>query len=74
MFLGWHDPDKKYPTILKVTQAIHRYQAKFEADPETVLCNPAHETELADLSYVVRTVNYIPRDTFYIGIEEPPDS
>lgn len=71
MFLGWHDADKKYPTANKVADACARYEEKFGAEPEIVLCHPSHEAELDGCYIFVRTVNYIPVNTFYVGVEEP---
>lgn len=74
MYLGWYDPDKKKPARRKLAEAMERYAEKFGAAPETCLASPADAAELAadakapDLA--VRSVAYIPRWTFYVGIEE----
>ena len=74
MFLGWYDPDKKKPARDKLTEAIERYAEKFGAAPETCLTNPTDAAELAAdrqaPRLTVRPVNYIPRWTFYVGVED----
>ena len=76
MFLGWYDPDKKKPTRAKLSEAIERYAEKFGAAPETCLTNPADAAELAAdgkaPKLTVRAVSYIPRWTFYVGVEDEP--
>ncbi|MGH2558213.1 MAG: hypothetical protein ACRDJH_04045 [Thermomicrobiales bacterium] len=78
MFLGWYDPDKKKPARIKVENAVERYVEKFGGVPETCLASSVDAEELAgdgkapDL--VVRAVNFLPRFTFYVGIDDsPPD-
>jgi hypothetical protein len=76
MFLGWYDPDKKKPAREKLTEAIERYVEKFGAAPVACLTNPADAEELAADKKApklpVRAVSYIPRWTFYVGIEDEP--
>ncbi len=76
MFLGWYDPDKKKPARQKLAEAIERYAEKFGAIPETCLTSPAEAAELtADKKapqLPVRAVAFIPRWTFYVGIEDEP--
>ena len=77
MFLGWYDPDKKWPARAKLADAIERYMEKFGTKPEVCLTNVADADELAadtaapDL--LVRGVSYIPRFTFYVGVDDAPD-
>ena len=74
MFLGWYDPDKKYPTRRKLSDALDRYAEKFGMSAETCLTSVADAAELAadplapDLP--VRGVAYIPRHTFYVGVDD----
>lgn len=76
MFLGWYDPDKKKPARLKQAEAIERYGEKFGAVPDACLTSPTDAAELAadgkapDL--VVRAVGYIPRWTYYVGVDDEP--
>ena len=76
MFLGWYDPDKKYPTRAKLADALDRYAEKFGRPAEVCLTNPLDAAELAadpkapDLP--VRGVAYIPRYTYYVGVEDQP--
>ena len=76
MFLGWYDPDKKKPAREKLAEAIERYVEKFGAAPETCLTSAADAAELTadrkapDLP--VRGVTFIPRFTFYVGVEDAP--
>jgi hypothetical protein len=76
MFLGWYDPEKKRPARLKLEEAIERYEEKFGSQPETVLTSVVDAEELASdkksPEIIVRGVNYIPRFTFYVGIDELP--
>ncbi len=77
MFLGWYDPDKKCPARLKLADAVERYVEKFGAQPEVCLTNVTDAAELAadaeapDL--LVRGVSYIPRFTFYVGVDDVPE-
>jgi hypothetical protein len=81
MFVGWHDPDKKTSTRAKVAAALVRYIEKFDDTPTMLMCNPSdweqHEQERAKgiggaqpLNLTVKTVHFIPRHTFYVGVEE----
>lgn len=76
MFLGWYDPDKKKPARQKVVEAVERYVEKFGAAPETCLTSVADAADLtADAqapALVVRGVSFIPRHTFYVGVEDAP--
>ena len=78
MFLGWYDPDKKKPARQKLAEAIERYVEKFGVAPETCLTNPTDAAELAAAppgkapQLPVRAVAYIPRWTFYVGVEDEP--
>jgi hypothetical protein len=81
MFLGWYDPDRKKPARRKVAEGIERYQEKFGITPDVILTNQIEAEELATPpkrtqrdepptpNLPVRAVPYIPRWTFYIGIE-----
>ena len=76
MFLGWYDPNKKKPAREKLAEAMERYAEKFGAAPETCLTSVADAEELgADKQapgLPVRGVSYIPRWTFYVGVEDEP--
>ena len=76
MFLGWYDPDKKKPARLKVEEAVERYVEKFGGDPVACLTSVADAAELAadakTPELVVKGVTFIPRFTFYIGVEDEP--
>lgn len=77
MFLGWYDPDKKTPARFKLEDALARYAKKFGRPAEACLTSPEDATELAAdkdaPALPVRGVAYIPRFTFYVGIDEDPD-
>ena len=76
MYLGWYDPDKKKPARQKLAEAVERYAEKFGGAPETCLTNPTDAAELAAdqkaPALPVRAVSYIPRWTFYVGVEDEP--
>ena len=76
MFLGWYDPDKKKPARHKVEEAVERYVEKFGGAPIACLTSVADAEELtADAKapeLVVKGVNFIPRFTFYVGVEDEP--
>jgi len=76
MFLGWYDPDKKKPARRKLAEAMARYAEKFGMPPTACLTNPADAAELAGDGLApavqVRAVAYIPRATFYVGVDEAP--
>lgn len=75
MFLGWYDPDKKHPTRLKLMEAMDRYAEKFGEPAKACVTSMADAAELAAdpkaPSIPVRGADYIPRYTFYVGIEDP---
>ncbi len=89
MFLGWYDPDKKKPASEKLSEAIERYVEKFGVAPEVCLTGPVDAAELAAVAapaakrakkgqakrptLPVRAVSYIPRWTFYVGVEDEPE-
>ncbi len=76
MFLGWFDPDKKKPARHKVEEAVERYVEKFGGAPVACLTSVADAAELtADAKtpdLVVKGVTFIPRFTFYVGVEDEP--
>jgi hypothetical protein len=76
MFLGWYDPDKKKPARHKVEEAVERYVEKFGGNPIACLTSVADAADLtADskaLDLVVKGVNFIPRFTYYVGVEDEP--
>lgn len=76
MFLGWYDPDKKRPAREKLRDAIERYIEKFGSEPATCLTSEADAAELAADKKVpdlpVKAVAFIPRHTFYVGVEDEP--
>ncbi|MGH2531973.1 MAG: hypothetical protein ACRDJW_06655 [Thermomicrobiales bacterium] len=76
MFLGWYDPDKKKPARLKVEDAVERYVEKFGGEPETCLASSVDAEELSADSkapdLTVRAVTFLPRFTFYVGIDDAP--
>jgi hypothetical protein len=88
MFLGWYDPDKKKPARQKLAEAVERYVEKFGHPPAACLTNPTDAAELgagepslappgsssAPPAMAVRAVSYIPRWTFYVGVEDEPEA
>ena len=78
MFLGWYDPDKKTPARFKLEDALERYACKFGRPAAACLTSPEDAAELAadqeSPAVPVRGVVFIPRFTFYVGIDEEPES
>ena len=75
MFLGWYDPDKKRPATEKLAEAVERYAEKFGSEPEICLTSAADAAELAGKTDLpVRAVTFISRHTFYVGVEDAPES
>lgn len=77
MFLGYYDPDKTRPATSKLANAVLRYIQKFDAEPDTCLMSPEDATfVLADprgpKNLTVKGVDYVPRHTFYVGVEDQP--
>jgi hypothetical protein len=74
VFLGWYDPDKKTPARFKLEDALERYARKFGRPALTCLTSPEDAAELeADKQapeMPVRGAGFIPRYTFYVGIDE----
>jgi hypothetical protein len=77
MFLGWQDTDRKKSPERKVAEALERYREKFGEEPEAVLANledaPALEKLAEQRQLQLRAVSYIPKFTFYVGIEDAPE-
>jgi hypothetical protein len=79
MFLGWYDPDRKRPAREKLAEALARYEQKFRRKAVACLTSVADADELATdkkankLPVPVKGVAYIPRHTFYVGVEETPE-
>jgi hypothetical protein len=77
MFLGWQDTDRKKSPERKVSEALERYREKFGAEPEAVLANveevPALEKLAETQQLQLRGVTYVPRATYYVGIEDVPE-
>lgn len=75
MFLGYYDPDKKKPARDKVIDALDRYNEKFPDAAVTCLTSvpEAEELNADDMApdLIIKGIHYIPRYTFYVGIEEP---
>lgn len=76
MFLGWYDPDKKKPVRMKFVEACERYTERFGGPAEMCLTSVVDADELNADSLVATTltikgIHYIPRYTFYLGVEEP---
>ena len=76
MFLGWYDPDRKRPAREKLADALTRYELKFRRKAVACLTSVADAEELAADKKApklpVKGVAYIPRHTFYVGVEEAP--
>jgi hypothetical protein len=76
MFLGWYDPDKKRPARYKLEAAIERYVEKFGGEPQTCLTSAVDAAELGadhDAPAIdIRGVSFLPRFTFYVGVEDAP--
>jgi hypothetical protein len=66
MFLMWFDDSKK-PTAQKIAEACARYQERYGAAPNTVLCNPEQIATVAGVA--VRPLVRIRPNNFHIGVE-----
>ena len=77
MFLGWYDPDRKRPAREKLADALARYEEKFRRTAAACLTSVADAAELAADTQApavpIKGVNYIPRHTFYVGVEAVPE-
>lgn len=77
MFLGWYDPDKKLPARYKLEDALERYVRKFGRPAITCMTSPQDAAELAAdgdaPALPVRGVGFIPRYTFYVGVDDDPE-
>ena len=74
MFLGWYDPDKRFPAERKLAEAIERYTQKFGGEPEICLTSAADAAELeGKTTFPVRAVTFISRYTYYVGVEDDAD-
>ena len=76
MFLGWYDPDRKRPAREKLADALARYEEKFRRRAAACLTSLADAAELAADQQApqvpIKGVHYIPRHTFYVGVEDAP--
>jgi len=76
MFLGWYDPDKKYPTWKKLADAVARYEEKFGESPVSCLTSPEDaqilrgDPQVQRYNLTIVGAPYVPRHTFYVGIED----
>lgn len=78
MFLGIYDADKKRRVEVKLNDAIKRYIEKFGSEPTLCLTNHQEAMELANAGWhgvdvpdvEIRSVGYVPRHTFYIGVPD----
>lgn len=76
MFLGWYDPDKKYPTWKKLADALGRYQEKFGEAPVSCMTSPEdaeilkNDPKAQKFNVTIVGVSYVPRHTFYVGVED----
>jgi hypothetical protein len=78
MFLGWQDTDRKKSPERKVIDALERYHEKFGMEPEAVLANvedaPALEKLAETRRLQLRGVTFVPKSTYYVGIEDAPET
>jgi hypothetical protein len=75
MFLGWYDPDRKRPAAQKLAEAVERYVEKFGDEPSLCLTSAADAAELDGKTELpVRAVTFISRYTYYVGVEDAPES
>lgn len=73
MFLGWYDPDTRFPVERKLSEAIERYVEKFGSEPEICLTSAADAAALEGKTTIpVRAVSFVSRHTFYVGVEDDP--
>lgn len=75
MFVGWYDPDKRKLAETKLAEAVTRYVEKFGGNPTTCLTSKIDALAIGHVDGIkVRAVSYIPRYTYYVGVEEPIDT
>ena len=73
MYLSVYDPDKKKSAVAKLLEAVNQYQTKFGHTPTVCLVNPYHADDLAQITEpAIRVVPFVPRCTFYVGVEDDP--
>jgi hypothetical protein len=70
MYLAFYDPDKKRPTLDKLTETIERYVEKFGSAPVECLTSYVDAEALTDAPIPVRGVSFISRFTYYVGVED----
>ena len=76
MFLAWFDPEKKKPARQKLAEAIERHVEKYGVAPTVCLTSAVEAAELdgdrLSPDIVVRAEPYLPRWTFYVGVDDTP--
>jgi putative aminopeptidase FrvX len=73
MFMGWYDPDRKFPPERKLAEAIARYTEKFGLPPQKCITSAADAEELtkAGVDFPVEAKTFISRYTYYVGEDDP---
>lgn len=70
-FLMWYDDNPKLSVVRKVEDAIAAYSDRFRGvKPTLVLMNEEEVTQVAGM--VVRGVNTVRRNTYWVGQESEP--
>lgn len=69
MYLMWYDDNTKKATSLKIEEAINAYVDRFRRRPNVVLVNEEDRTDIQGV--LVRSEQYIRRNIFWVGREEP---
>ena len=69
LWYGIYDPDKKKPPALKAQEAVAAYVERYGHAPSQMLVGEGPPFE-APLGVTVVTVDFIPENTFYLGMDE----
>jgi hypothetical protein len=69
VYLMWYDDNTKKATSLKIEEAINAYVDRFRRRPNVVLVNEEDRTDIQGV--LVRSEQYIRRNIFWVGREEP---
>ena len=69
MFLMWFDDDRKKSATIKIAEALSAYEKRMGGRANVVL---VHQDEVGEAPgrVSVRSVPYIQRSNFYVGVEE----
>lgn len=68
-YMMWFDDDRKKSSVLKIEEAVHAYERRFQRHPNVVLVSEREQVD-NDGPVQLRPQSYIRPSHFYVGYEE----